>query len=231
MKKWLWILGWCWVVAAYAQPAFEGEISYRVKFDEASLAGAADSEQLAAQFGQMMPRRLDYQFRSGAVRIRTDAALVNEVLVEENGTAYVLMPAQKMAFRLDADTKSGADEGDLNVIETKETSTILGYTCRRYRVEAHEKGRQTVQHIWATPDLPQPRAMTTGNRMVDQQQMFLRQIKGMPLRMRVESDGTEVELEAIKVEAKPLAASLFEIPADYQVEKFSASSLLRFLSK
>ena len=204
-----------------AQP-FEGKVRYQVKV----------SGENVRQFTAMLPKYMEYQFQGKNVRIRSDAAMMNDMLVREGDQAvYFMMDEQKKAYRMETDPNQDAvTTQNLRVEATDDMQQIAGYRCRRYVVTATDpaSGMSQTQQIWATPDLevnkPNVGSMGLSN-------LMLKEIDGMPLKVVAESPLFTMEMTASVIEPGKLDAAIFELPAGYAVEKFDPSQLMKAVGR
>jgi len=120
----------------------------------------------------------------------------------------------------------------ITVEPTDETREINGWNCRKYRV-AKTGLMEIEQEIWAAEDLnldldrytdlmrlSGPEGLLADSEAGRAQRAELEKIKGYPIltRSRMQLMGTtlETETEVRAIRREPMAATLFEVPADYQ---------------
>ncbi|MGQ9659289.1 MAG: DUF4412 domain-containing protein [Thermochromatium sp.] len=120
----------------------------------------------------------------------------------------------------------------VKVEPTDETREINGWNCRKYRV-AKTGVMEIEQEIWATEDvdldlerytdlmrLSGPEGLLGDSEAARAQRAEMQKIKGYPIlttsRMQLMGTNMESETEVRVIRREPMAASLFEVPADYR---------------
>ncbi|MGB3616896.1 MAG: hypothetical protein WBA12_02160 [Catalinimonas sp.] len=196
---------------------FEGTIRYEVE---------VTGEQ-AQQFAAFMPSYIEYTYGEESVRVRSDAAMMNDLLLRnDEGSAYVMMPSQKRAMRIRSDDEGAARaKENIKIEETDERRVIAGHNTRKYLVTMKDPvgGMTQNQEIWATTDLkvrkPEGSAAAGANLLLDG-------IDGVPLQFTTSSTMFTMRVTAGELKpGKPDAAEL-RVPADYTVEDFDPTKIL-----
>ncbi len=191
---------------AFAQSSFEGTLTMH---DSAS--------------GKAMD--MTYYYKGDKVRIETAMKGKEMAFIEDHAakTTTLIMSAQKMYMTQPfTDTKPKSTPPNEKPIKTGKTETILGYTCEEWTLATERKG--TVL-FWLAHGMPSflPSMGMDKNGAQTQYHDFFKD-NGYPIRMTMtDSTGNlTMRMEAVKIEKKPLDASLFLPPADYK--QFSAPS-------
>ena len=162
------------------------------------------------------------------------------VLRLDQGRGFRLDPAGKQAVEIDLERLRAATQLDLSTAgdlalgvdgEARSsrltgTRTLAGHVCEGYRIKA---ASATVD-VWMAPDVPvgleawtELLAFTGADQSLGAVFAELRRLPGFPLetrtRVTVLGETRESIATVTKLQLAPLPASLFEVPAGYQLEK------------
>ncbi|SDM00600.1 protein of unknown function [Catalinimonas alkaloidigena] len=197
---------------AHAQD-FEGRINYSIK------VSGSNAQQLAA----MMPKSYDLQMKEGKVRMKSDAAMMNDVLMlNDERVSYLMLPSQKKAFRIKMQDQNDQQE-NVSVEKTDETRSIAGYNCKKYVVSVKDpqSGVTQKQTIWATPALQLSKMQGSTGGM----NIFYKDIDGTPLAITMETPMFSMEMTATNVSKESVPDAVFTVPSEYKVEDFDPAML------
>lgn len=161
--------------------------------------------------------RLDY----GAYSVIADPAKGQITTLNRRTRTYSTRPL--------AQNQSGGFAG-ATVRDLHQTKTILGHVAHHYTVATANvggAGSQLKADVWAAPDLAQPTGSLTGGGPAGPLQSLLRQVKGLPLQTTLVVAGSPVGTVSVKLLARslstrPVAASVFALPAGYKPGQVAA---------
>jgi hypothetical protein len=124
------------------------------------------------------------------------------VLMNMMGKKIAMLPEEG-----EDDINSQFQATEAKVTKTGKTKKIAGYECAEYLVET-EGGDKS--NVWVT-DKIEPQAST---------QYSYKGIKGFPLEMTVNQDGSKMKMVASKVRLEAPASDQFstEVPAGYEIK-------------
>ena len=202
---------------SFGQDVFSGKIEMKME-----LSGE-DADQMAA----FMPDKLVYQMSDGNFRFDIEGGMMAAMMgyfVFDGKNTYMVKESEKTAYKMPADSDSETSSTEKpKVVKTSETEVILGYTCTKYIVTTTDgSGEENIQHIWATTAIKLPSGMgeINGSSLVEG-------VEGFPLKTSSEIDeGIVMTMVVSKIDAGPVAQSVFEIPASYEIKDFDPSSMI-----
>jgi hypothetical protein len=218
MKKiWSIILVSVVTITLYAQKNFEGVIKYDVKVLEKEFT----------PFASFMPNEYEFYFKGMDALYRINGGVTASLLgdfvsIGKEGKTYMVNNVKKIVYTLDDQTVSKNEK--VKTTATKETKTILGYSCKKYILEIPSEEGMIEQIMWVTTDIQVSRPKTNEAVSGISSTFFVDGIVGFPLQITssTTSNGMKVTLDVVakKVESKTLETSMFTLPSDYKVEKF-----------
>ena len=190
---------------AAAQPAFEGVITMRMTAE-----------------GTPEPMTMRYLVRQGRMRSEIDARGMSMATIIDPAKreAYVVMPGQRMYMVMPLDAADAEAARGVavtpEITRTGRRETIAGHACEHYLVKVEQ---ETMDMCLATdmPAMALAGGGMSGAARAGQAawQRALGRQAGFPLKVtRVGATGSV--LEVTRIEATPLDAALFEVPAGYQ---------------
>jgi hypothetical protein len=127
---------------------FEGTLKYGLKYSGESVA----------QFASMMPNAYTLKLKGGKSRFSIQGGMMSSFMgdvinLSDKELAYILMPAQKTAYKVSTKDADKANEAKPVVTNTGVTETISGYKCTKYKVAIKSKEGEVTSYIWASKDL------------------------------------------------------------------------------
>lgn len=172
-----------------------------------------EAMQKAASSGSIAPDEMVVQVKGqDALTKIVGGVMEMEVLTKgAENKSYMLDRAAKTYIVAD---DSNDEDDNLKVTKTSETRDILGYKTTKYIVE--NPGDNSRQVIWATSQI---KLKSLNTKVGSQSSLFYKDIDGLPLRMEVSAEGTNVVIEATEVKRGSLDATLFRVPAGYTETK------------
>ena len=152
----------------------------------------------------------EYLLRNGAMRHEAKSGETPGVVIADPSikTMYFLMPERRTYVVWPLAT-SGASGSHPDIVRTGRKETIAGYECELWRVKDANDPSGELSVCVATG----LGAWALGGPGEPEWAAFVREQRGFPLKMSKASG--HLVMEVIKVEAKPLDAALFTVPADY----------------
>jgi len=180
------------------------------------------------------PHVMTYSMKEGYVRLDMDVKNFGGMIMDlKEKQMIILMPQQKMYMvnvfnnpDQQAKAKAQVDANNVQIKDTGEKDTILGYSCEKF-VVTDAKGLTT--QLWLAHDLQGFTGMNPGAGMGRRPQVpaaweELAKNGGFPMRV-VTSDGKgeKFRMEVTAVDPQSLSDSLFQPPAGWQ--KFDMASM------
>lgn len=174
-------------------------------------------------YASMMPTATKLSFHDGKILTQIQggmtAAIVGDILtIPDQKVTYYIIHSEKKAYKTKMDESQEDAKVDYTVTKTKETATILGYKCTKYKITTKgADGKESVMYLWTTTEIAnaKPSGKHAGNGL------FKDGVEGFTLKMEMNGDmngqkygmvntATEVSKEALK-------ASDFEVPSGYTI--------------
>lgn len=212
----------------HAQKGFEGTIEYKwtVSGDNAEMMQA------------YMPQSMSIYMKGDNVRTELkggmSAMFGNVIYKGSTDKSYMLVNngKEKIAYEMvNSDTSATMNE-KLKVEDMNQTETILGYTCKKYRVDTG--GGMAIYSV--TDEITVNQDYVNAKKKSQQQgamKMYIEGIKGFPLKITMSQNqggmSINMEMAAINVDKSSPASDLFEIPKDYTVKKFSQEEMQKMM--
>lgn len=187
------------------------------------------------------PHVMTYSMKEGFVRLDMDAKGFGGMIMNlKEKQMIILMPQQKMymvnVFTPTADqqakAQARAQEANVQIKDTGEKETILGYSCEKFIV-TDAKGLTT--ELWLAHDLQGFTGMNPGAGLGRHPQVpaaweDLAKNGGFPMRVvSSDSKGEKFRMEVTSVDPQSLADSVFEVPAGWQ--KFDMAAMFGAAAK
>jgi len=180
------------------------------------------------------PHVMTYSMKEGYVRIDMDVKGFGGMIMDlKDKQMIILMPQQKMYMvnvfnnpDQQAKAKAQVDANNVQIKDTGEKDTILGYSCEKF-VVTDAKGLTT--QLWLAHDLQGFTGMNPGAGMGRRPQVpaaweELAKNGGFPMRVvSADSKGEKFRMEVTSVNPQSLPESVFEVPAGYQ--KFDMAAM------
>mgnify|MGYP000197093264 CR=1 FL=1 len=224
MKAIVLIFSLLFLTAGFSQSEkFEGKVTFTFKYEGADMSA----------YDAYLQKSTTYFFKGKDVRFEMQggmASLMGSILMDgDERIAYTINDLQKTAFIMDRDTADNQTvEADPNIEITATTITevILGYTCKKYQVK--DKAEGTTMFVWLTTELDLINPETFGGASAGlffpgTQGVMLQMESTMPMGNGEFVTATQTATEILQT---PQDASLFEIPAGYEIKEFDPASML-----
>lgn len=210
-------------LTAMAQAKFNGVVTFKIDY----------KGEMVQAFGSMMPNKQIYYYNEGNFKMETTGGMASGqgdvlYLAKEDKTYLINKPAKK-AQEMPTEEEGTEKDTDVTVTDLKETATILGYTCDKYKVVIKTKDGEMTQYLWATKALaPLKPKSASGSKLITG---ITDKVKGMPLKMEIEISQSGMSFTMIMTatdikEGNP-GKDIFTIPADYTVEAFDPKNIRR----
>jgi hypothetical protein len=177
--------------------------------------GASGSDPLAGLF----PKGFTLQLKGPRSLVKTEGGpSVGDVLtLADQNVSYRIDHTARTYRKLPADPVKETT-GNYKITPTAETTKVLGYTCKRYVVEATDSGAKTSYSIWATNDIKglDASSLRRLNFGKSADSSFMSQIEGVPLKIDAITKEAKLFMVATGVKNETLPDSLFVLPAGFK---------------
>ncbi|MDZ4844015.1 MAG: DUF4412 domain-containing protein [Chitinophagales bacterium] len=203
----------------FAQKSLEGKITYK-----AELTGEG-----AEMARSMMPDSYEYWVGKGSILFKMNGgfaqSMLGDILITADGNMYMIKRAEKIFYNLKSEATPQQPQSKVELQD--ETLSILGYDCKKYKVETEVNGAPSTQYAWVTDKYkidfaPQSKvAGAAGGIWIDG-------VKGIPLKIRASVMGMNSVLTATELKEEKLSKSLFMIPKGYVEKEFDPMKMLGF---
>lgn len=184
--------------------------SLQVELKDSTLKAAQDA--MSGMGSELFPKGFVLQIKGPRALVKTDGGLKpTEVLtLADKNLSYQIDRKAGTYQKLAADPLKDA-VGNYKVTPTTETARILGYTCRRYRVETVGSEDKMTYAVWATNEIKGLDARTLRRLQFGKTagSEFLSQIEGVPLRIDGVTPDAKLQIIATSVKAEVLPNALF----------------------
>lgn len=203
---------------AFAQKALLGKIIFK-----ASLSGEG-----AEMAQSMMPDSYEYWVGKGSILFKVKGGLaesmMGEILVNADGSAYLIKHSEKVCYILKND---GSASPQSKAEAEDEVLDILGYACRKYKIETQANGESSTQYAWVT-DKYKINFMPKGDMAGGAGGLWINGVKGIPLKVVVSVMGMTSTMTASELTETKIPKSAFKIPKDYEKKEFDPKSMMGF---
>lgn len=191
--------------------------SLRVEMTDPTLKAAQDA--MGGMGSGLFPKGFILQIKGPRALVKTDGGLTpTEVLtLADKNLSYQIDRKAGTYQKLAADPLKDA-VGNYKVTPTTETARILGYTCRRYRVETVGGEEKMTYAVWATNEIKGLDARTLRRLQFGKTagSEFLSQIEGVPLRIDGVTPDAKLQVIATSVKPEVLPGTIFILPASFK---------------
>ncbi|MEO9531394.1 MAG: DUF4412 domain-containing protein [Crocinitomicaceae bacterium] len=200
---------------------FEGKVTFDFSYEGADVSA----------YDFYLQKQSVYYFKDKDVRfemIGGMASLMGSVLMDgDERIAYTINDLQKTAYIMDRDTSDNQTlekDPNITITDTGIIEEIYGYKCKKYKVVDAEEG--TVLYIWLTTELSFTNPEEYGGAAAG---LFFPDTEGVMLKMESSmdmGDGTmlTVTQEVSSIDETTQDATLFRIPADYEIKEFDPTA-------
>lgn len=211
---------------AKAQTPFEGEIVFEITY-----SGETETGEIAERMTNFLPTGYLYKMKGTNMLFKMEggmmAFMLGEVLIlGGEGKGYLLKPDEKLAYEFKSEQSGEVVKP--TVTATGETEDIFGYPCKIYKVESVDgaTGKKMEMRCWVTESISiglgsAAQNGRAGNLMIDG-------VNGFILKTTANMMGMTMTNEVKRIEAKPLSASLFEVPYNFEIKDASKSGIPGF---
>lgn len=202
-----------------AQKTFYGtlEYAYQIEGPEAEMMAMFMPQKMIMKYGKNgMSTHMEGGMMAGMMgRIVVNAKTGERFAVKDSEKTVYLMEEE------DVEKSQDAMKNQQNKPELLDgTETILGYTCKKYRLVNKSPEGDMEQFIWATEELKAPEIDMP---QTDQMNSLDFGIEGLPLKVEIALPGTtsKMIMLATKLDDTAPDSSEFDRPKDYEVKPFS----------
>lgn len=209
-----WTILFCFLLISFstkAQNGFEGEMVFEI-----SLSGEGASE-----LAPFMPTGYFFKMKGPDLLFKMEggmmAAMLGEMLIKgDEGVGYLMKHDERYAYRFSLDVQESGVVP--TVTETGESETILGYSCKKYRVLTIDEssGEELEAFYWVTQEINLHGAAANSQGAKNLQVMG---IKGCVLKTTTNQMGFLITNQLKSIKPQALSASLFKIPSDYTTKE------------
>lgn len=201
-------------------PQMKAAVEAQIKMAEDAAAGKGGDMMSA-----LIPTGMTLKAKGDRALVQIEGgAMPVEVVSRKTPAEAVMIDRKARTFsRIPMDeAKAKAAAVNHKVTKTAATATILGYTCEQYLFEATQDGQKTTGVLWATNDIPGLDASALSQaRLGGEEDAYLKEIDGVPLRMEVTLPQMKIKMEATALRAGPISDEVFVIPAGFAEKPFS----------
>ena len=188
-------------IPSMAQKGFEGEILYKMVYEEVP-------EEMEMMKG-MLPTEMAMMIKGQSSRIEQSMMMGMKQITLVDMKAekiHILMDMMgkkmKMSMNMDdADKGKGDQDIDIKYVDG-DGKKVAGYNCKRAEIKSEDNKAPIVVYYTDEIDGGLSREF--------------KGLKGFPLEYQVAQQGMVMQVTADKVEKKQLAKSLFEVSSDYE---------------
>jgi hypothetical protein len=176
----------------------------------------------------LLPTGLTLAVKGTRALVKTEGGLVfREVLsLADQHVAYLInRPARTFQKLPDLTASKTASKPSIKVTRTEEKSTILGYPCNRFLIEADDAGAKSHFSVWTTNaikglDAAAVKCLSWGQAGTPD---FMGQLEGVPLKIDAVTPDVKVGLLATRLTLGPVDGALFVLPAGFKQVTGSAN--------
>lgn len=207
-----------------AQTTRGWKITYQINIDTSAVAAMNDSIAVAVELAKIFVQAghdnvMEVYVTDKKLRV-VQQGIVGSIQITDKdaATSYLLYPSSNQAVRtapatpkivtdLTEESLLTVNSADSEIRFDSVTRTISGYQTQKARVQFKELGNADNLFVWYAPSLP---------KIYFGEYDYLEKIPGAPLAMFSEKTG--IGLKADKIEVLDLHDSLFQIPANFEIE-------------
>ncbi len=203
----------------FAQKSLQGKITFK-----AELTGEG-----AEMARSMMPDSYEYWVGKGNILFKMNGGLaqsmLGDILITADGNTYMIKHAEKVFYNLKSEESPQQPQSKAEPQD--ETLSILGYDCKKYKVETEVNGASSTQYAWVTDkymiDMSPKNKLTgaAGGILIDG-------VKGIPLKINASVMGMTSTLTATELKEEKLSKNLFKLPKGYKEDTFDPMQMLGF---
>jgi len=172
---------------------------------------SSPDEQMNMQLAMMGPMVTTTWFKNDKSRSEMSNPMAGNTIVVMDGSANKMLMMMDNAmmgkkYMLNDLTPSDEKLKDVNVVESTDTKTILGYECKKYDVTMEKKGAEVKMTLYASDKVSakSQHAIGLGNK-----------IKGYPMYMEMKMNqmGADIviKLEVTEIKAEEVADAKFDM--------------------
>ena len=212
-----WILFGISTFSLHAANDFEGEISYRISYEDG----------IQKQILEVLPKQSTLLIKDERFYSYTSGPMGNQGLIydDDKKVSYTLIDLFSSALAIKKNETEILKDRDLfkiqNIQHTEESKLILGYSCRRVLVSAYiPKLKKTVEfEAFYTPSLG-------NNDWINEADPIYHQIKGTLLEYEIQMGSVFMKFKATKVEKRKLSDSDLRTPKTHKVVSTKEAEIL-----
>jgi len=201
---------------------FEGKVTFSYSYEGADIEA----------YKPYLQTQSVYYFKGKDVRFEMVggmSSMLGYTLMDgDERIAYNVNDLQKKAFIMDRDTsdnQSIESDPNIDITATGETESILNYSCKKYKI--YDKEEETTIFVWLTTDISFTNPEEYGGAAAG---IFFPGVDGVMLKMQAETDMGNGQMLKVTQTVSEITqavqdASLFEIPADYEIKEFDPAEM------
>ena len=193
---------------------------------KAQMESMMKMQQGGGGMNAMMPKGMTMRIKGGNTLTKMDGGMMDgyEVLHMKEKNQIVRLDRVNKTY-IPMPTGSNTSGGPSPVItKTRETATILGYTCTKYVGEVTERGTTMKEIFWTTTDIKDLDMKSLGSQRMGpgSRPVLPDGVEGVPLKIEIATpEGNTMVMEVTEIKRESLNASDFTIPSDYKEGKMT----------
>lgn len=202
-----------------AQKTFYGTLEYAYQID------GPEAEMMA----MFMPQKMIIKYGKSGMSTHMEggmmAGMMGRIVVNaKTGERFAIKDSEKTVYMMEEEDLEKSQEAIKDQQNKPElldgTETILGYTCKKYKMVTKSPEGDMEQFIWATEELKAPEMDMPQTGQMNSLDFG---IEGLPLKVEIALPGTtsKMIMLATKVDDAAPDSSEFDRPKDYEVKPFS----------
>ncbi|MCB0622098.1 MAG: DUF4412 domain-containing protein, partial [Saprospiraceae bacterium] len=204
------------------QSEFQGTVDYKFEIngEGAEFMALMMPQKMVVKYGK---KSMMTYFVGGMME-----AMVGKIVVDgQHDEVFIVKEDEETVYMMGPEDLEEGQEVSTpkEVVKEKETETIMGYKCQKYKVVlAGEEGAEQVQYIWTTEKLKAPnfKAGSAGkfNMMGNLPEGA---VPGFPLKVTTLADPSmdiTVTMVASMIDEQSIPKEEFYRPKDYEVKEF-----------
>ncbi len=211
-----------------AQPeknTFEGNLNFNVTF-------AGGEEEDRAQVTKMVPESYKIYIKGNQTKVNMRGGLIGmmmgEVVIDGSmGRGYVISHLNNTAYEINPDPNL-KERSPPKIIDEKETTTIAGYECKKFKVIRYNPSGTMIQYMWVTNIIHMDLDSTLGGVLKDSMPFWTDGLSGFPLKITTTFPGSPLTMTmtVTQVNQQSVDPSIFAVPAGYKIESLDTRQLL-----
>lgn len=175
----------------------------------------------AGKPGGLFPKSSTLHIKGQRSLVRTEGGpAAGDVLTwADKDVSYQIDREARTYRKFDTDAVKESLDGKFKVTPTKETTKVLGYTCKQYLIETTDAESKMQWSVWTTEDIKGLDAKTLKRLRMGQGgggPDIFGKIDGVPLKVEATTPQMKMQMTATSVKQETLPDSLFELPSGFK---------------